>query len=114
MPQQNVLRPPADSIQRRQIADAIEAHLADHDRDDLDALSAGTEIDGVEIVDLGLRDMGNGRFEADFIVYVGLSYGKGADHFTTSDNFPGKAQGAWEAGGPRIHSAKVDTRSFYE
>ncbi len=114
MPQQDTLRSPAGSIKRRQIAEAIEAYLADHDREPLAALSANTEIDGVEIVDLGLREIGNGQFEADFIVYVALSYGRDDDHFTTSDNFPGKAVGTWEAERPRIDAVTVDTRSFYE
>ncbi|CAA7621732.1 hypothetical protein MTBLM5_400012 [Magnetospirillum sp. LM-5] len=81
---------------------------------ELDQLSNRTEFDGVDVIDESIQTSDE-KFEADVIVYVGLSYGGRNDEITTSDNLPGHIKGRLtEDGQIVIDDLTVDTSSFYE
>ena len=82
---------------------------------DLDALSAQTVVDGIEVDPEGVTVDRDGRFRGVSNVYVGLQYGSGEDGFETSDGFLARFEGHFdEVRTPVIDKFTVDTSPFYQ
>jgi hypothetical protein len=112
------LRPIRDSEVLHSIMTAVSMYdLASSDGwDDLDKLSAHTELESLEANPDGIFEGPPGSFQAIGNVYVTLNYGDKRDSTSMSDSYPvqltGKIDKAKKVAS--IESVKVDTSSFYE
>lgn len=105
----------ASASQADRIAEAV-ANVADLTPysawNELDALSAHTEVEAVEPLESQIFLEGN-RFAGNCVVYVQLNYGDRGDSASLSDSYPGKFRGHMDDGFVMIDDIEVDTSSFY-
>jgi hypothetical protein len=80
---------------------------------DLDALSARTQIEQIDLLEDQVRVDGD-RIEGPINVFVTLHYGDRADSFEETEEFPGRLKAHLEGDRVVIDDISVDVRSFFE
>lgn len=84
---------------------------------ELDALSANTHVEQIEVIPEGIFETADG-FLATGTIYVTLHYGSGNEAIAVSESFPIEAAGDFEKRGRKITATikefLVDTSSFHK
>lgn len=112
----NVVQDPEQVDRIAAAVDAAQDDLASYSAwDDLDALSANTVVDHIDLMRDGIFKEGN-SFTGICTFYVDLNYGQGEDAVTLPEAFPGKVHGHIDDDDEAviIDDMTVDTTSFYQ